>query len=54
MSRSHYNENLSHNSKLSTEYKTLSFFNEIAAKEDTKEVYASHCHCINLYFNKEN
>ncbi len=54
MSRSHYSEDLSYNSRLSTEHKILSFFNEIAAKEDTKEVYASHCHCINLYFNKEN
>ncbi len=29
MSRSHYNENLLHNSELSTEHKTLSFFDEI-------------------------
>ena len=54
MSRSHHNENLLHNSKLSTEYKILSFFNETAAKEDTEKVYASHCHCINLHFNEEN
>ncbi len=54
MSRSYYNEDFSHNSELSTEYKTLSFFNEIAAKENTKKVYALHCYCINLHFNKEN
>ncbi len=54
MSRSHHNENLLYNSKLSTEYKTLSFLNETAAKEDTEKVYALHCHCVNLYFNEEN
>jgi len=54
MSRSHYNENLLHNSELSTEHETLSFFNEIIIKEDTKKVYASYCHCINLHFNEEN
>jgi len=54
MSRSHYSESLLYNSKFSTEYKTLSFLNKIAAKEDTEKVYASYCHCINLYFNEEN
>ncbi len=54
MSRSHHNENLLHNSKLSTEYETLSFLNETAAKEDTEKVYALHCYCINLHFNEEN
>jgi len=54
MSRSHHNENLLHNSKLSTEYKILSFFNETAAKEDIKKVYTLHCYCVNLYFNEEN
>ena len=54
MSRSHYNEDLSHNSKLSTEHEILSFFNETAAKEDTEKVYASYCYCINLHFNEEN
>ncbi len=54
ISRSYHNESLSHNSKLSTEHKTLSFFNETAAKEDTEKVYASHYHCINLHFNEEN
>jgi len=54
MNKSHYNENLSHNSRLSTEHKTLSFFNKIAAKEDTKKVYALYCHYINLHFNEEN
>ncbi len=54
MSRSHYNENLLHNSKLSTEHKTLSFLNETAVKEDTEKVYALHCHYVNLHFNKEN
>ena len=52
--RSHYNENLLHNSKLSTEYETLSFLNKTAAKEDTEKVYALYCYCINLYFNEEN
>ncbi len=54
MNKSHYNESLSHNSELSTEHETLSFFNEIVAKEDTEKVYISYCHCINLHFNKEN
>ncbi len=54
MSRSHYSESLSHNSKLSTECKILSFFNETAAKEDTEKVYTSYCYCINLHFNEEN
>ena len=54
MNRSHYNENLSHNSELSTEYKTLSFLNETVAKKDTERVYALYCHCINLHFNEEN
>jgi len=54
MSRSHYSENFLHNSEFSTKYKTLSSLNETAAKEDTKKVYALHCHCINLYFNEKN
>ena len=54
MSRSHYNENLLHNSKLSTEYETLSFSDETVIKEEIKKVYDLHCHCINLYFNEEN
>ncbi len=54
MSRSHYNENLLHNSKLSTEYETLSFSDETVIKEDIKKVYALHYYCINLYFNEEN
>jgi len=54
MSKSYYNEDLSHNSRLSTEHKTLSFLNEIAAKEDTEKVYALYCHCVNLHFNEEN
>ncbi len=54
MSRSHYNENLLHNNKLSTKYKTLSFLNETVIKEDTEKVYALHCHYINLHFNEEN
>ncbi len=54
MSRSHYNESFLHNSELSTEYETLSFLNETAAKEDTEKVYALYCHCINLHFNEEN
>ncbi len=54
MSRNHYNKDLLHNSRLSTEHKTLSFLNETAAKEDTKKVYTLHCHCVNLHFNEEN
>ncbi len=54
ISRSHYNESLLHNSELSTEHKILSFFDEIAVKEDTEKVYTSYCYCINLYFNEEN
>ncbi len=54
MSRSHYNEDLSHNSELSIKHKILSFLNETAAKEDTEKVYALHCHYINLHFNEEN
>ncbi len=54
ISRSHHNEDLLYNSRLSTEHKILSFLNETAAKEDTEKVYASHCHCINLHFNEEN
>jgi len=54
MSRSHYSEDLLHNSELSTEHETLSFLNETAAKEGTEKVYASHCHYVNLYFNEEN
>ncbi len=54
MSRNHYNEDLLHNSELSTEHRIFSFFNETAAKEDTEKVYTLYCYCINLYFNKEN
>ena len=54
ISRSHYSENLLHNSKLSTEYRTLSFFNETAAKKDTEKVYTLYCYCINLHLNEEN
>ncbi len=54
MSRSHHNKSLSHNSELSTKHKTLSSFNETAAKEDTEKVYALHCHYVNLHFNEEN
>jgi len=54
MSKSHYSENLLHNSKLSTEYEILSFFNETVAKEDTEKIYTLHCHYINLHFNEEN
>ncbi len=54
MSRSHYNESLSHNSKFNTKCKTFSFLNKTAAKKDTERVYTLHCHCINLYFNEEN
>jgi len=54
MSRSHYNEDLLHNSELSTKYKTLSFLNETAAKKDTKKVYTLYCYCVNLYLNEEN
>jgi len=54
MSRSHYNEDLSHNSELNTKYEILSFSDETAAKEDTEKVYISHCHYVNLHFNEEN
>jgi len=54
MNRSHYNENLSYNSELSTKYKILFSFNETAAKEDTEKVYALYYYYINLYFNEEN
>ncbi len=54
ISKSHYNEDFLHNSKFSTEYKTLFFLNETAVKEDTERVYALYCHYINLYFNEEN
>jgi len=54
MSRSHYSESLLHNSKFSTEHKTLFFSDETAAKEDTEKVYILYCHYINLYFNEEN
>ncbi len=54
MSRSHYNEDLSHNSELNIKHKILSFLNETAAKEDTEKVYALYCYCINLHFNEEN
>jgi len=54
MSRSHHNEDLSHDSEFSTEHETLSFLNEIAAREDTEKVYALYCHCINLHSNEEN
>ncbi len=54
MSKNYYSENLLHNSKLSTEHRTLSFLNEIAAKENTEKVYALYCYYINLHFNEEN
>ncbi len=54
MSRSHYNEDLLHNSELNIKYKTLFFSNETAAKEDTEKVYTLYCYCINLHFNEEN
>jgi len=54
MSKSHYSENLLHNSKFSTEYETLSFSDETAAKKDTEKVYVLYCHCVNLHFNEEN
>ncbi len=54
MSRSHYNESLLHNSELSTEYKTLSFSDETAAKKDIEKVYILYCYCVNLHFNEEN
>jgi len=54
MSRSHYNESLSHNSKFSIKHKTFSFSNETAAKKDIKKVYTLHCYCVNLHFNEEN
>jgi len=54
MSRNHYSEDLLHNSRLSIKYKTLSFSDETAAKEDTEKVYALYCYYINLHFNKEN
>ncbi len=54
MSRSHYNESLSHNNKLSTKHEILSFSDETAAKEDTEKVYASYCYYINLYLNEKN
>jgi len=54
ISKSHYNESLSHNSKLSTEHKTLSFLNETATKENTEKVYTLYCYCINLHLNEEN
>jgi len=54
MSKSHHSESLSHNNKLNTECKILSFLNETAVKEDTEKVYALHCHCVNLHFNEEN
>ncbi len=54
MSKSHYSRDLLHNSKLSTEYKILSFLNEITTKKDTEKVYTLYCYCINLHFNEEN
>jgi len=54
MSRSHYNKNLSHNSKFSTEHETLSFSDETVARESIKKVYTLYCHCVNLHFNEEN
>ena len=54
MSRSHHNESLLHNSRLSTKHKILFFLNEIAVKEDTEKVYALYCYCINLHLNEEN
>jgi len=52
--KSYYSKSFLYNSELSTEYKTLFFFDETAAKEDTKKVYTLYCHCINLYLNEEN
>ena len=54
INRSYHSRDFLYNSKLSTKYKTLSSFNEIAAKEDTEKVYTSHYHYINLHFNEEN
>ncbi len=54
MSRSYHSKDLSHDSELSTEHKTLSFFNETAARKDTEKVYALYCYCINLHLNEEN
>ncbi len=54
MSRSHYNKNFLHNSEFNTKYKTLSFSDETAIKEDTEKVYALYYHYINLHFSKEN
>ncbi len=51
--RSYYSENLLYNSELSTEYKILSFSDEIAAKENTEKVYTLYCHYINLHLNKK-
>ncbi len=52
--KSYYSKSFLYNSELSTEYKTLFFWDETAAKEDTKKVYTLYCHCINLYLNEEN
>ncbi len=52
--RSHHNESLLHNSRFSTEHKTLFFSDKTAAKEDTERVYALYYYCINLHFNEEN
>ncbi len=54
MCRNHYSKDLLHNNRISTECKTLSFFNETAAKKNTEKVYTLYCHYINLHFNKEN
>ncbi len=54
INRSHYNEDLLHNSRLSTEHKILFFSDETAAKKDIKKVYTLYCHCINLHFDEEN
>jgi len=54
ISRSHYNEDLLYNNKLSTEHKTLFFFDKTIIKEDTEKIYALYCHYINLYLNEEN
>ncbi len=45
MCRNYYSKDLLHNNKISTECKTLSFFNETAAKKDTEKVY---CELISL------
>jgi len=54
MNRSHYNESLLHNSELNTKYKTLSFLNETAAKENIEKVYTLYYYYINLYSDEKN